>query len=92
MIDNFISVSESERRQYSPALTAAARLYAMDMKYTSISGGMGTVCSILTFVYCKRSRVLCRHCGVKQISAPFERRNSRFTLLFEGYAMLMLAR
>ena len=34
----------------------------------------------------------CPHCGVKQISAPFERRNSRFTLLFEGYAMLMLAR
>ena len=45
-----------------------------------------------SFVHCKQPRVQCRHCGVKQISAPFERRNSRFTLLFEGYAMLMLAR
>jgi len=26
-----------------------------------------------------------------QTSAPFERKNSRFTLLFEGYAMLILA-
>lgn len=25
-----------------------------------------------------------------QVNAPFERKNSRFTLLFEGYAMLLL--
>jgi transposase len=34
---------------------------------------------------------LCPECGAKQISAPFERQNSRFTLLFEGYAMMILA-
>lgn len=44
-----------------------------------------------SFVHCKRPRVRCPHCGTKQISAPFERKNSRFTLLFEGYAMLILA-
>lgn len=42
-------------------------------------------------VHCRRPKVLCPHCGSIQISAPFERKNSRFTLLFEGYAMLILA-
>lgn len=44
-----------------------------------------------SFVHCRRPRVRCPHCGTKQVSAPFERKNSRFTLLFEGYAMLILA-
>jgi len=42
------------------------------------------------YVHCKRPRILCDKCGTVQISAPFERKNSRFTLLFEGYAMLLL--
>ena len=42
------------------------------------------------YVHCKRPRVLCDKCGTMQISAPFERKNSRFPLLFEGYAMLLL--
>jgi transposase len=42
------------------------------------------------YVYCCRPKVLCPNCGVKQINAPFERKNSRFTLLFEGYAMMIL--
>ena len=41
-------------------------------------------------VHCKRPRVLCDKCGAVQVNAPFERKNSRFTLLFEGYAMLLL--
>lgn len=44
-----------------------------------------------TYVHCRRPRVRCPFCGTKQISAPFERKSSRFTLLFEGYAMLILA-
>lgn len=43
------------------------------------------------FVHCRRPKVLCPVCGSQQVSAPFERKNSRFTLLFEGYAMLILA-
>lgn len=42
-------------------------------------------------VHCRRPKVLCPNCGSVQTSAPFERKNSRFTLLFEGYAMLILA-
>ncbi len=42
------------------------------------------------YVHCRRPKVQCSCCGVQQISAPFERKNSRFTLLFEGYAMLIL--
>jgi transposase len=42
-------------------------------------------------VHCRRPKVLCPHCGSVQANAPFERKNSRFTLLFEGYAMLILA-
>ena len=44
-----------------------------------------------TYVYCRRPRVKCPCCGVKQVNAPFERKNSRCTLLFEGYAILLLA-
>lgn len=43
------------------------------------------------YIHCKRPRVLCDECGVEQINAPFERKNSRFTLMFEGYAMLIMA-
>jgi len=43
------------------------------------------------YVHAKRPKVLCPACGVKQTNAPFERKNSRFTLLFEGYAMMILA-
>ena len=43
------------------------------------------------YVHCQRPKVLCPHCGAVQVNAPFERKNSRFTLLFEGYAMLILA-
>lgn len=43
------------------------------------------------YVHCQRPRVLCEHCGAQQINAPFERPNSRFTLLFEGYALMIMA-
>jgi len=43
------------------------------------------------YVHCRRPKVLCADCGTKQVNAPFERKNSRFTLLFEGYAMMILA-
>ena len=42
------------------------------------------------YVHCRRPKILCPNCGVKQVNAPFERKNSRFTLLFEGYAMLIM--
>jgi len=42
-------------------------------------------------VHCRRPKVLCIKCGSVQINAPYERKNSRFTLLFEGYAMLIMA-
>ncbi len=44
-----------------------------------------------TLVHCRRPRVVCPKCGVRQVNAPFERPRSRFTLLFEGYAMLLMA-
>lgn len=43
------------------------------------------------YIHCRRPKVLCPHCGAKQVTAPFERKNSRFTLLFEGYAMMLLS-
>jgi transposase len=41
-------------------------------------------------VGCKRPKVVCPTRGVSLVHAPFERKNSRFTLSFEGYAMLLL--
>ena len=42
------------------------------------------------YVHCRRPKVLCSDSGTKQINAPYERKNSRFTLLFEGFSMLIL--
>lgn len=44
-----------------------------------------------TYVHCRRPRIVCPNCGVKQINAPFERKDSRFTLYFEGYALMLMA-
>lgn len=44
-----------------------------------------------TFIHCRRPKVLCPSCGVQQVNAPFERQDSRFTLMYEGYAMLIMA-
>ena len=43
------------------------------------------------YVHCRRPKVLCPRCGVEQVNAPFERKNSRFTLFFEGFAMMILS-
>ena len=43
-----------------------------------------------TYVHCRRPRVKCKEHGTKVVEAPWARKNSRFTLLFEGYAMLIL--
>ena len=42
-------------------------------------------------IHCRRPKIRCPKCGSQQVNAPFERKNSRFTLLFEGYAMLIMA-
>ncbi len=44
-----------------------------------------------TYVHCRRPKVVCPKFGVKQASAPFERKNARHTTCFEGYAMMLLA-
>jgi transposase len=42
------------------------------------------------YIKCRRPKVRCEHCGVQQINAPFERKNSSFTLYFEGYALMIM--
>jgi len=41
-------------------------------------------------VGCQRPRVICPDCGVTVVHAPFEHGHSRFTLLFEGFAMMLM--
>lgn len=43
------------------------------------------------YVHCRRPRVKCKEHGVRVVTAPWARPRSRFTLLFEAYAMLLLA-
>lgn len=43
------------------------------------------------YVHCRRPRVKCKEHGTLVVEAPWARKHSRFTLLFEGYAMLILA-
>ena len=43
------------------------------------------------YVHCRRPRVRCGDHKTKVAEAPWARKSSRFTLMFEGYAMLILA-
>lgn len=43
------------------------------------------------YVHCRRPRIECGEHGTKVVDAPWARKSSRFTLLYEGYAMLILA-
>lgn len=43
------------------------------------------------YVHCRRPRVKCKEHGVHVVTAPWAREKSRFTLLFEAYAMLLMA-
>ena len=43
------------------------------------------------YVHCRRPRVRCGEHKIKVVEAPWARKSSRFTLMFEGYAMLLLA-
>lgn len=42
------------------------------------------------YVHCRRPRIKCAKHGVHVVTAPWARKGSRFTLLFEGYAMLLM--
>jgi len=42
------------------------------------------------YVHCRRPRIKCSEHKTKVTDAPWARRSSRFTLLFEGYAMLVM--
>lgn len=43
------------------------------------------------YVHCRRPRITCKDHKTKVVEAPWARKNSRFTLMFEGYAMLIIA-
>lgn len=43
------------------------------------------------YVHCRRPRIKCDEHKVKVVDAPWAKKNSRFTMLFEGYAVLLLA-
>ncbi len=43
------------------------------------------------YIHCQRPRVLCEHCVAQQVKALIERPHSRFTLFFEGYAMMIMS-
>ncbi len=43
------------------------------------------------YVHCQRPRIRCDKHGTPVVEAPWARKHSRFTLLFEGYAAIILA-
>lgn len=43
------------------------------------------------YVHCRRPRVRCEEHKTKVVEAPWARKSSRYTLMFEGYAMVILA-
>jgi len=50
----------------------------------------GDVVFFPCFVHCRRPRIKCKKHGVRVVTAPWARPNSRYTLLFESYAMLLM--
>ena len=43
------------------------------------------------YVHCRRLRTKCKKYGIHVVEAPWARKGSRYTLLFESYAMLLNA-
>lgn len=50
----------------------------------------GDVVFFPCYVHCRRPRIKCKKDGIHVATAPWARKNSRYTLLFESYAMLLL--
>lgn len=50
----------------------------------------GDVVFFPCYVHCRRPRVKCNEHGVRVVTAPWARKGSRYTLLFESYAMLLM--
>lgn len=50
----------------------------------------GDVVFFPCYVHCRRPRTNCKEHGVHVVDAPWARKSSRFTLLFESYAMLLM--
>ena len=42
------------------------------------------------YVHCRRPRTKCKNHGIHVVEAPWARKGSRYTLLFESYAMLLM--
>lgn len=50
----------------------------------------GDVVFFPCYVHCRRPRVKCKKHGIRVVTAPWARKGSRYTLLFESYAMLLM--
>ncbi len=50
----------------------------------------GDVVFFPCYVHCRRPRTKCKEHGVRVVEAPWARKGSRYTLLFESYAMLLM--
>ena len=50
----------------------------------------GDVVFFPCFVHCRRPRIRCGEHGTRVVTAPWARRGSRYTLLFESYTMLLV--
>lgn len=50
----------------------------------------GDVVFFPCYIHCRRPRVKCDKCGTHVAAAPWARKSSRFTLLFESYCMIMV--
>ena len=50
----------------------------------------GDVVFFPCYVHCRRPRIKCEKHHVRVVEAPWARKGSRFTMLFESYAMLLM--
>jgi len=50
----------------------------------------GDVVFFPCFIHCRRPRIKCKNNGIRVVTAPWARKGSRYTLLFESYAMLLM--
>ena len=84
MVEHFIEMMAGSLRLREPWFVESAKFDAENQR-------VDIYVAVRPYVHCRRPRVVCPKCGVRQASAPFERKNSRHTTYFEGYAMMLLA-
>ena len=84
-----ITVSASKTERY-PCPECGVMCERYDDEENERTWRHGDVVFFPCYVHCRRPRIRCQEHGIRVVTAPWARTMSRYTLLFESYAMLLV--